>query len=130
MGDLTKNIDRSELECHCSKCGVRVQDHEPVIKVWQTACDHFATLHNVDRVVFTVLSAARCQPHNIIIGSNDESQHLRCNAIDGRIKLLTSEKIPNQNIYDYFDKKYPNRFGVGIYSWGVHVDTREKKARW
>ena len=136
MGDLTKNIDRIELQCSCRRCDVRIQDHEPIIKVWQAACDHFAKLHNVDRVVLTVLSAARCYEYNRLPvseggpGSNDNSQHPRCNAMDGRIKLPTGEQIPNRNIYDYFDKKYPNRFGIGIYSWGVHADTRELKGRW
>ena len=33
-------------------------------------------------------------------------------------------------LYDELNKRFPNKYGLGLYSWGVHVDVRENKARW
>jgi zinc D-Ala-D-Ala carboxypeptidase len=120
MGDLTKNISRKEIECQCG-CGLDTMDYETAA-VWQEARDHFnAPLHINDRNH----SGARCLTHNREIGSSDSSQHPRCRAIDGEIEGVTPKEL-----YDYFDLKYPDRYGIGLYSWGVHLDTRKEKARW
>ena len=129
---ISKNIYSHELKCKCGKCSVTIQDHEPVIAAWQGACDFFAKLHGVDKVSLDVRSGGRCYEYNRTddVGSNDESQHPRCSAIDGDIYLPGGRRIPPFEVYSYFDSEYPNIGGLGLYSWGVHFDTRAIRKRW
>lgn len=129
MGDLTLNISKSELKCKCGNCKVRIQGHEPIIQMVQDCCAHFAKIHNVEKVRLQINSAARCRDHNLSVGSNDESQHLRCNAMDIKI-FVGDERIPPKAVYEYFDNKYPNSMGLGLYTNFTHADSREIKARW
>jgi zinc D-Ala-D-Ala carboxypeptidase len=131
MGDLTKNISKSELECKCGLgCGFISCNYETVVAV-QEACDHFANKLGLDKVSLTVLSVSRCPRHNNQpvrlggAGSNNASQHIRGTAMDHRIA-----GVSNDELYAYYDAKYPLKYGLGVYSWGVHLDTREAKARW
>lgn len=131
MGNLTKNISRKELRCNCGQCNVRIQDHEPVIQVVQDACDYFAQIHGVDKVVLNINSAARCYQYNRSddVGSNDESQHPRCCAMDIQLFVYDTQIAP-QLIYAYLCAKYPNKYGIGSYKSFTHVDTRANRARW
>ena len=131
MGDLTKNISRSELLCKCGKCNVRILDDEPIIQIVQETCDHFAKNYNVDRVVLYIGRGASCYVHNRSdeVGSNDNSQHPRGCAIDFKIFLPDKTQIKPKEVYDYLNKKYPSSLGLGLYESFTHADTRPKKAR-
>lgn len=129
MGDLTHNISRHELACKCG-CGLDTMDWE-TIQIVQETCDHFANKLNLPKVVLIITSAARCYPYNRVPvseggpGSNDNSQHPKCRAIDFRIKGVSTKEI-----YNYLDKKYPNQYGIGYHRSFVHFDSRGWKARW
>ena len=134
MGNITKNISDFELRCKCGICKVRIQDHEPVIQVVQDACDHFAELAGKP-VVLKITSAARCYGYNRMpthlggAGSNDESQHPRCSAMD--IKLFVNGSfIKPDYVAEYFEEKFPDTYGIGNYKSFTHIDTRPVKARW
>ena len=135
MGDLTLNISRSELKCSCNRCNVTIQDHELIIEVVQSICDRIAADRDVEKVRLNISSAARCYEYNRIPtivggpGSNDESQHPRCNAMDIDI-FVGDKRVPPSEVYEIANKMYFFGFGMGVYSWGLHVDTRNKKARW
>lgn len=136
MGNLTKNISRHELKCKCGKCNVTIQDHELIIAVVQNVCDVIAEKYSVDKVRLIVRSPARCYEYNRIPvidggpGSNDESQHPRCNAIDVDIFVGDNHRVPPKDVFEIADKMYPFAFGMGLYSWGVHIDCRNERARW
>lgn len=130
MGDLTKNISRSELKCHCGKCDFAILDHEPVIEIVQNACDHFASMNDVERVTLIITSSARCTPHNKSVGSSDNSMHARACAIDHKIFLPNGQQIPPQHVANYYDMKHPDDLGIGVYDTFTHVDSRTVKARW
>lgn len=131
MTRITKNILSHELECSCKRCSVRIQSHEPIIHVIQSCCDHFAEVHEVEKVTLEITSAARCYEYNRshAVGSNDESQHPRCSAMDIKI-FIKGEQVDPYAIYSFLNKKYHNRFGLGLYPTFTHCDTREIKARW
>ena len=128
MGDLTRNISKHELCCKCPNCKVRIQDHEEIIQIVQYVCDHFAEYHGRS-IRLEITSAARCREHNLTVGSNDESQHIRCNAMD--IKIFSDgHQIPPEKVYRYADKVFNFGYGIGNYQTFTHIDTRSKKARW
>lgn len=129
MGDLTKNISRHELACHCG-CGLDSMDCETVCVV-QDLCDFF-TIMKGKKVTLIITSAARCFEYNRKPvseggpGSNDNSQHPRCRAMDIKIVDVSPDEV-----YDYLIAKYPNKYGFGKYATFIHVDTRTNgPARW
>lgn len=135
MGDLTKNISRHELKCKCGKCKVSIQDHEPVIKMVQSICDHYELIYKVPRVKLIITSAARCYEYNRIPfalggpGSTDESQHPRCGAIDFKI-FVNDVQIPPREINELMDARWPDKYGMGQYKAFNHLDDRTIRARW
>ena len=130
MGDISANINRYEIKCKCNKCSVRIQDHEPVIQVVQGAVNWFqGNAHSDTYVSVRITSAARCREHNLTVGSNDESQHIRCNAMDIQI-FIAGRQVEPRVVYDYFCRTSPDTYGIGDYDTFTHIDTRNKKARW
>lgn len=123
MGDLTKNISRSELGCKCG-CGFNTMDWE-TIEVVQQACDDFQIILGVEKVKLTINSAARCFAHNSACGGSTKSQHRYGRAVD-----IVIDRVAPRNLFNYFNDQYPDRLGLGEYETFTHVDTRPGKARW
>lgn len=120
MGDLTKNISRSEVLCKCGMCDFAIERDSEVLFVVQEICNHF------DSGV-VIHSGARCTEYNrsASVGSNDKSQHPRCTAIDFHIKDAPLEKV-----YMYLMTRYPDKYGMGIYDTFIHLDVRPVAGRW
>jgi len=113
MGDLSPHFSRVEFTCLCG-CGFDTVDVK-LIQLAEHVREHEGS--------FTPNSANRCVAHNSKIGGGERSQHLVSKAID----------VPTNNpkaLYDWLDEQYPNTLGLGLYSRFVHVDVRNKKARW
>lgn len=125
MGDISKNISRHEIRCHCDKgCGYEFMSGE-TIAVVQDVCDYFATLLGLDRVTLNIHSAARCPVYNAQIGGVEGSKHVRSGAIDFNIVQVAPHLVA-----DYLETKYPGRYGIGRYKGFTHIDTRYMTARW
>lgn len=117
MGNLTENFSRYEFSCSCG-CGFDTVDFM-LVNVLQDIRSHFNA-----QVIIT--SGNRCIAKNIITkGAARDSQHIHAKASDIQVKGVFPEEV-----YNYLDKKYPLTFGIGLYSNRVHVDVRDKKARW
>jgi len=135
MGNIKKNISSHELICNCGCCDVNIQEHEPIIDVIQKLCDAMAESADVEKVVLKITSSARCHEYNRVPtyeggpGSNDQSQHPRCNAMDVQI-FADGKQISPRLIHEYMCQIYPKKFGLGLYVNFNHIDTREKIARW
>ncbi len=129
MGNLTKNLSRSEFACRCA-CGFDTVDIElaPII---QDSADHFAAVDLID-VRIDVTGPNRCVDHNKSEGGAANSQHIHGRAVDYKLfNRATGEQIDPDRVADYLDSKYPGRFGIGRYSNRTHFDTRSNgPARW
>lgn len=125
MGDLTRNISKSEFACQCG-CGVEIANYE-LVNVLQEMCFHFATKLGVQKVVFYINSGCRCVDHNKAEGGSSGSRHTypHFDAADVRIK-----DVPADDIAEYLEIKYPVKYGIGRYNGRTHIDTRPTKARW
>ena len=117
MGDLSKNLSRSEFKCNCGRCDYDTVDHE-LVDVIQDVRDHF------DASV-TITSGNRCQYYNDSIGGAKKSYHPRGRAADIKVS-----GIDPSDVQQYLLHKYPDQYGIGKYNNFTHVDTRTSKARW
>ena len=73
-----------------------------------------------------VNSGLRCNVHNANVGGVSNSQHLYGNAAD----LGCPSGCTPAQMASIAESIMGNTGGIGIYSWGIHIDTRSTKSRW
>lgn len=119
MGDLSKNFSRKEWECKCG-CGFNTVDAELIKVLQEDVRDYYKK-----PVTITPNGGCRCHIHNIACGGSNKSQHIQGKAADIKVEGISPEVI-----YFYLCKKFPGKYGFGLYKTFVHVDVREDEARW
>lgn len=117
MGDLSLNFNRKEFQCQCGKCIFDTVDYE-LIQVLEDIRYHF------NKPVI-INSGSRCEYHNIDVGGSKNSMHLQGKAADVVVK-----NIHEDDVYQYLNNKYFNKYGIGRYNGRTHIDVRQKKSRW
>lgn len=128
MGDLTKNLSRSEFACKCG-CGFDTVDIETV-NILQDCVDHFSS-ETGRKATIHITGPNRCKKHNDNTkGASTNSQHVYARAADFKIKV-DGNYIPPRVVFNYLDKEYGDSIAVGLYSNRVHMDTRTNAGqRW
>lgn len=120
MGDLTRNFSRREFRCRCGRknCDAAPLDMRLVYALQQ--------LRDLIGVPIIINSALRCREHNRKVGGARNSRHLLGTAADIRCADLSPVELRK------FAEQVPAfaQGGIGIYDWGIHVDVRERRARW
>jgi uncharacterized protein YcbK (DUF882 family) len=116
MGNLSKHFDLSEFECRCGCRSAII--HDELIHVLEKARDHF-------NAQIKITSGTRCEKHNAEIGGAPKSQHLYGIAADIQVKGYSPSQVAG-----YFNKLYPDTYGIGKYNGWTHIDIRPVKARW
>jgi len=118
MGDLTNNLSRHEVACHCG-CGLDTADFQTV-NIVQEVCDEF-------NCAVTINSWSRCYEYNRSedVKSNNRSQHPKGKAAD-----CVFHGVSPQQVADYLNSKYPDSLGIGIYETFIHIDSRPNRSRW
>lgn len=74
-------------------------------------------------VPVTINSGYRTVPHNKKVGGSPKSQHLYGKAAD-----IVVQGIKPVEVARYAETR--DAGGIGLYNWGVHVDTRDGRSRW
>lgn len=113
MGDLSKHFSRYEMACKCG-CGFDTVDYETLLVA--------EMVREFVGEPISPSSAARCISHNQAVGGGTNSQHLKGRAID----LPVSEP---KKVFEFLCKKFPGRYGIGVYRTFVHIDTRSGEPR-
>jgi uncharacterized protein YcbK (DUF882 family) len=90
----------------------------------QEAADDLSLRYHVDTRVI-ISSGNRCPYWNEHEGGSKDSKHMYGIAADFYVV-----GVPALALYEYLDKKYPKRCGIGLYKGRVHLDMRAIKARW
>ncbi|QIW87190.1 peptidase M15A [Vibrio phage vB_VpP_FE11] len=106
----------------CQHCGALKLDLA-LLMLAQMVREHFGEPLKVE-------SGYRCPTHNEAVGGAADSRHLHGDAVD--LHLLNKDRgnfQKLQKLYDVALALNPNG-GIGLYDWGVHIDTRGEKARW
>jgi len=125
-GHATKNFEWSELECKCG-CGLAYIDAGALKKLQY--------LRDAIGRPLTINSAARCPAHNKAVGGKPASKHISCvadlastasTAFD--ISTRGWSDVERQELHDLAQKIGFN--GIGTYNTFIHVDQRDKRARW
>lgn len=113
---LSKNFRVKEFACKDGSDPIFISPE--LVELLQKIRDHFG------RPV-TITSGFRTAKHNKTEKGATYSQHLYGTAAD--IKVTGIKPV---EVAAYAETLLSNTGGIGIYSTFVHVDVREKKARW
>lgn len=117
MSKLSAHFARKEFACRCG-CGFDTVDAE-LLDVLESVREEFG-------LPIRVTSGCRCHTHNAREGGGKNSQHLFGRAADIHINGVNSVEIAK-----FIDDTYGDKYGVGVYSTWVHIDTRSNgPARW
>ena len=112
---------RSEFRCPCGHCGgFPVEPQKDMVR----AVDEIRQRLDVPvSVVDAGGSGVRCPEHNAEVGGVSNSQHLYGLAAD-----LHSAASPTK-MKAVAEEVLGHTGGIGLYGWGIHVDTRAGYAR-
>lgn len=119
--DDIKYFTRAEFKCTCGGkyCnGFPVEPDKKLVQILDKVRAKYGK-------AFTPNSAIRCTKRNAEVGGVSNSQHLYGIAAD-----ISVPGVAPKTVAAYLETLLPNTGGIGIYSWGVHVDTRKTKSRW
>lgn len=119
--DEIEFFDRSEFKCTCNGkyCnGFPVEPDEKLVRTVNQIRKHFGR-------AFSPNSAIRCSRRNSEVGGVSNSQHLYGTAVD-----ISVPGVSPADAAAYAETLLPGTGGIGIYSWGIHIDTRATKSRW
>lgn len=116
MGNISTHFSREEFACKCG-CGYAAVDVE-LLRLLEEVREYFGLPVHIN-------SGCRCEAHNRAVGGSPKSQHRFARAAD-----IVIEGVHPDKIKEYFDREYPNSYGLGGYPGFTHIDTRDHKARW
>lgn len=112
---------RAEFRCTCGRCGgFPVEPEESMVR---TVDEIRRRLGIPVSVVDAGGSGVRCPEHNAEVGGVYNSEHLY-----GRAADLHSAASP-ANMQAVAEEVMGHTGGIGLYDWGIHVDTG-KYSRW
>ena len=120
--DDLKYFSKKEFKC---KCGGRYCNGFPaeIDRGMVEIAD--AIRERLDKPI-GVNSGLRCQEWNRLQGGVSNSQHRYGTAAD----LGKPDGVTPAQMAKVAEEIMGNTGGIGIYSWGIHIDTRKTKSRW
>ena len=119
--DEIKYFKKQEFSCKCGKY-----------------CDGYPSEIDMDMVKIadkirakigkpiSINSGLRCKTHNANVGGVSNSQHLLGKAAD----LGCPSGCTPAQMASIAEEIMGDTGGIGIYPWGIHIDTRSTKSRW
>lgn len=115
-------VRRENWQCRCGGrfCnGYPAEPHEETVAMLQQFADHFGG-------EIRWHSGLRCPRYNASIpGASPNSKHQFGMAYDFHMDGISPSELAA-----YAETLMPDRGGIGIYPWGIHLDDRKVKARW
>lgn len=123
--DEVEFFTRKEFRCTCKRCGgFPVEPEETMVFVVNEIRRRAGVPISI---VDSGGSGIRCKEHNAEVGGVANSEHLYGRAADLHSSLPPSrlKQIAEQVTAEMI----PGNGGIGLYSWGIHVDTG-KYSRW
>lgn len=109
----SKHFSEKELSCPC--CGQN--------NVTPDLLDLAEVIRRMLNEPMIVHSAYRCKKHNAEVGGQPKSKHLTGQAMDFYVNGMSPAALYNTIVKAWHDGKLPLLGGIGLYNWGVHIDT-------
>lgn len=121
--DDIEYFTRAEFKCQCGGKYCNGYPVEPAEETVRMADE----VRRRAGVPLTVNSGIRCKQHNAEVGGVSNSLHITGQAVDlgGNIAPAKLHEIAQQVQAEMI----PGKGGLGLYSWGVHIDNG-KYSRW
>lgn len=113
---------KAEFKC---KCGGKHCNGYPA-EIDMTMVGYADEIRHRLRKPLPVNSGLRCRQHNRNVGGVDSSQHTLGTAVDLGCPAGTTPA----EMAAVAEAVMGNTGGIGIYSWGIHIDRRKTKSRW
>jgi len=114
-----------QLSAHFKLSEFACKDGTQIVFVGDELLDVLEDIREHFNKPVIINSGYRTVNYNKKIGGVAHSRHCMGIASDIHIDGITPKEI-----YNYLDISYPNCYGIGLYNSFVHIDTRNKKARW
>lgn len=119
--DKIEYFTREEFKCKCGGKYCNGFPSEPDERMVRIAD---AIRKRIGKPI-SVNSGIRCKTHNANVGGVSNSQHLKSAADLGCPVGCTPSQMAS-----IAEEIMGETGGIGIYSWGIHIDTRSTKSRW
>ena len=111
---------------HCKVREFQCSDSSRPVFISQTLADLLEAIRQRIGRPLRISSGYRTVSYNATVkGSSKTSKH--CMGLAADIK---ADGIEPQQLYNIACELLGDHGGVGLYSWGVHVDVRSEKSRW
>jgi hypothetical protein len=118
--DDIKYFSKKEFACKCGKCGGYPAEIDMgMVKIADLIRERLGKPVGVN-------SGLRCRDYNRAVGGVDSSQHLFGTAAD----LGCPNGVKPERMAAIAQEIMGDTGGIGVYSWGIHIDTRKAVARW
>ena len=115
--NITEHFKVREFQC---------SDSSRPVFISQTLADLLEAIRQRIGRPLRISSGYRTVSYNATVkGSSKTSKH--CMGLAADIK---ADSIEPQQLYNIACELLGDHGGVGLYSWGVHVDVRSEKSRW
>ena len=122
--DPWENIEYFRPEEFKCKCGKHCDGYPA--KIDMTMVRYADAIRKRLGVPLIVNSGLRCKQHNANVGGVKNSQHVLGAACD----LGAPAGVSPEKMAQVAEEVIGNTGGIGIYGWGIHIDSRTTKARW
>lgn len=106
--------DECVCRCGCGLCNVTLRLLALAEKV-----------RDLLRQPMIVTSVCRCREHNAKVGGSPRSKHLLGRAMDFHCKRLSPQAVYDAVVRAWENGELSELGGVGLYDWGVHIDTEK-----
>ena len=119
-----EDINQILCQCHGRYCNGLPDDREfsEITLGWANE------IGRILGVKIKCTSGYRCPQHNASIkNASPNSKHKQAIAMDIQ---AADHSVSSKRLYDVADKLIGDQGGVGIYSWGIHIDSRGFRSRW
>ena len=120
---ISENFSRHEFKCAC--CDKSTVD-VVLVGVLEKCRAHFVRARPDLKISISINSGHRCEKRNTEVKGARSSRHL-----DGLAADFVVRGVSADDVADFLESSYPDRFGIGRYTGRTHLDTRsDGPARW
>lgn len=123
--DARKEAER-QLSDHFRVKEFACSDGNPAVFISQALIDFLEAIRQHFGRPVNIHSGYRTAAYNASLpGSSSTSKHCMGLAADFDVTGVTPKEV-----YDYAESLLGSHGGLGLYSWGVHLDVRAEASRW